>query len=230
MKKHILQGTKRDVRGTKVAALRREGRVPATVYGKRVASESLSVASADFAKVYGEAHETGLIDLTVDGSVRPVLIHSVQIDPVKSTVLHVEFHQVDLKEKVHANIPLVLVGESPAVAQKTGVILSLVSEIEVEALPTDLPEKLEADISGLSDIDQELTVANVPVPHGVTVLSDAELVIAKVAPMVSKEAEAQAAAEAAAAAAATPAEGEEAAAPAQAQEEQAQSDTKTESK
>lgn len=209
MKKHTLQGVKRDAAAGKVSQLRREGRVPATVYGKNVNSESFSVSLPDFVKVYGEAHETGLIELTVDGVVKPVLVHAVQVDPVKSTVLHVEFHQVDLKEKVHADVPLVLIGESPAVAQKTGVILSLVSELEVEALPTDLPEKLEADISGLSEIDQELTVANIPVPHGVTILSDAAIVIAKVAPMVSKEAEEQAAAEAAAVAA--PAEGEEAA-------------------
>lgn len=203
MKKHTLQGLKRDVTKSKPAILRREGLVPGTVYGKNVASESLSMKLADFVKVYGEAHETGLVELMVDGSMKPVLIHHVQKDPVKDSVLHVEFHQVDLKEKVHANIPLVLVGESPAVAQKTGVVLSLLSEVEVEALPTDLPEKLDVDVTSLSEVGQELKVSDIHIPGAVTVLTDGSVIVARVGELVSKAAEEQAAADAAVAEAAS---------------------------
>lgn len=212
MKKYTLQATARDVKKQKVSKLRRAGLIPATVYGKKIKSVSLSLPSSQFFKIYEEAHETGLVDLTTDGTVRPVLIHHVQKDPVKDSILHVELHQVDLKENVKAAVPLHLVGEAPAVAQKVGVILTLVSEVEVEALPTDLPEKLELEVSRLAAVDQELKVADLKAPSGVTILTDGSLVVAKVGALVSKEAEAQAAAEAAAAAAAAaeaaPAEGE----------------------
>lgn len=209
MKKHTLKAEKRDIKASKPSVLRRDGKVPATVYGKTIKSESLSVKLSDFTKVYGEAKETGLIELGVDASVRPVLVHHVQRDPVKDVILHVEFHQVDLKEKVHANIPLVLVGEAPAVAQKLGVVLSLLSEVEVEALPTDLPEKLDVDVSHLAAVDEELKVSDIQVPQAVTLLTDGTVVVVKIGELVSKAAEEQAAAEAAATAeAAAPVEGE----------------------
>lgn len=208
MKKHSLNANKRDIKASKPAVLRREGSVPATVYGKKVESVSLSMKLSDFIPVYDEAKETGLIELHVGGSVHPVLIHHVQRDPVKDIILHVEFHQVDLKEKVHANIPLVFVGEAPAVEQKLGVVLSLLSEVEVEALPTDLPEKLDVDISHLSAVDEELKVSDIQIPSSVTLLTDGTVVVAKIGELVSKAAEEQAAADAAASAeAAAPQEG-----------------------
>jgi len=205
MKKHTLHANKRDIKTSKPAVLRRQGNIPATVYGKKVVSESLSMKLSDFVKVYGEAKETGLVELHIDGSMKPVLIHTVQRDPVKETILHVEFHQVDLKEKVHANIPLVFVGEAPAVLQKIGAILNLLSEVEVEALPTDLPEKLDVDISKLSAVDEELKVSDIQIPQAVTLLTDGSVVVAKVGELVSKAAEEQAAADAAASAEAAPA-------------------------
>lgn len=212
MKKHTLQGSKRDVKKIKPDSLRREGLIPATVYGKKVTSESLSLKLSDFIKVYGEAHETGLVELVIDGGMKPVLIHHVQKDPVKDSILHVEFHQVDLKEKVHANVPLVVTGEAPAVAQKIGVVLSLLSEVEVEALPTDLPEKLDVDVSGLAEVGQELKVSDINVPSAVTILTDLAVIVVRVGELVSKAAEEQAAADAAVAEAAS-AEGAEAATP-----------------
>ncbi|HLD25347.1 MAG TPA: 50S ribosomal protein L25 [Patescibacteria group bacterium] len=212
MKKHSLLAKARDTKKQKAGKLRKDGYIPGTVYGKAIKSESISVASKDFAGVYAQAHETGLVELSVDGNIRPVLIHHVQKDPVSEAILHVEFHQVDLKQKVKAAIPVVFVGESPAVAQKLGVLLTVLSDVEVEALPAELPEKIEVDVSRLETVDQELKVSDLTVPSGVTLLTDGALVIAKVGALVSKEAEAQAAAEAAAAAAAeTPAEGTEAA-------------------
>lgn len=203
MKKHTLNVVKRDIKAIKAATLRREGSVPATVYGKKVESVSLSVKLSDFIHVYGEAKETGLIELHIGGSVHPVLIHHVQRNPVKDVILHVEFHQVDLKEKVRANIPLVLIGEAPAVSQKLGVVLSLLSEVEVEALPTDLPEKLDVDVSHLSAVDEELKVSDIQMPASVTLLTDSAVVVAKIGELVSKAAEEQAAADAAASAEAT---------------------------
>lgn len=209
MKKHTLKGESREIVGRKVKKLRDDGLLPVTVYGKKVDSQNLVVSASDFAKTYMETGETGLIELAVGSDLKPVLVHHVQRDPVRNTILHVEFHQVDLKEKVHANVPLVLVGEAPAVAQKVGVLLTLLSEIEVEALPTDLPEKIEVDVTSLAEVGQELKVSDLRAPSGVAVLSDAAISVVKVGELVSKEAEEQAAAEVAAAEeAAAPAEGE----------------------
>lgn len=210
MKAHILIGKKREILGRKVKQLRSVGEVPATIYGKKLESVSVTVPMADFKRVYKEAGETGLIELSVDASKHPVLIHTVQLDPVNEATLHVEFHEVDLKVKVKTNVPLAIIGESAAVSEHKGVILSLLNEVEVEALPTELPEKIDVDVTGLTDVGQEVKVSQLSVPSGVTILTDPELGVVKIAELVSKAAEAQAAAEAEAAAAAAteaPAEG-----------------------
>lgn len=209
MKKHTLKAQKREMTGRKVKKLRQAGSLPATVYGKKLVSENLIVSLSDFVKVFAAAGETGLIELVLDGKTKPVLIHHVQKHPVKETILHVEFYQVDLKEKVHAKVPVVLIGESSIVVQKIGVLLSLITEVEVEAFPTDLPEKIEVDVSVLTAVDQELKVSDLEIPSGVTVLSDGTVGVVKVGALVSRAAEEQAAAEAAAQAA-IPAEGEQA--------------------
>ncbi len=220
MKKYTLQAEKRTAVGRKVGKLRKAGAIPATVYGKKIKSVSLVVAADTFAKLYQEAGETGLVELTVGSVVVPVLIHSVQLHPVTRALLHVEFFQVDLKEKVKTRVPVVLSGEAAVIREKTGVLLSVLDEVEVEALPTDLPDRLTLDVAGLTAVNQELKVGDIPVPAGVTVLSDAGLTVVKISALVSKEAEAQAAEEAAAAAAAAPTEApaQEGAAPAPAGE------------
>jgi large subunit ribosomal protein L25 len=171
---------------------------------------------AGFEKLYKDAGETGLVELAVGKDLRPVLVHTLQKDPVSNQLLHIEFHQVDLKEKVHAKVPLELVGDAPAVVGKVGVLLTLIDEVEVEALPTDLPEKLTVDVSKLAEVNQEVNVGDLTVPSGVTVLTAKDQSVVRVGALISKEAEAEAAAEAAkaaaaaaeAAAAATPAAGE----------------------
>ncbi|MBU1326542.1 50S ribosomal protein L25 [Patescibacteria group bacterium] len=201
MKKHTLQAEKRSVFGRKVKNLRRSGTIPATVYGKKIKSEALQLDGKAFQKTYEEAGETGIVELKIGETMRPVLIHDVQKDPVSDDVLHIEFFQVDLKEKVHANVPLVLVGEAPAVSQKIGTLLAVLNEIEVEALPADLPDHIDVDVSSLSEVGQELKVSDLKPAGGVTALNDAGLTVVKVEPLVSKEAAEQTAAEAAAQAA-----------------------------
>lgn len=202
MKTHTLSAQKRELIGRKVKALRAKGQIPGTVYGKDVKSLSVAVSGDAFTKIYSQAGETGLVELSVGGEVRPVLIHTVQKDAVSGAALHVEFYQVNLKQKVKTNVPLELIGDAPAVIGKVGVLLTLVDEVEVEALPTDLPEKLMVDVTKLADIGQEVKVADISVPKGVTMLTAVDQSVVRVGALISKEAEAQAAAEAAAAAAA----------------------------
>jgi len=200
MKKYSLSATVRELVGRKVKNLRAKGEVPATVYGKDVKSVSVAVSRDAFIKVYTAAGETGLIELSVAGDIRPVLIHTVQKDAVKGELLHVEFYQVNLKQKVKTNVPLEFTGEAPAVTQKVGVLLTLIDEVEVEALPTDLPEKIMVDVTKLAAVDEEVKVGDIAVPSGVTILTAPDQSVVRVGSLVSKEAEAQAAADAAAAA------------------------------
>ncbi len=201
MKKHTLSATPRVLVGRKVKKLRAQGLVPATIYGKKSKSVSISVKIDDFNKIYKEAGESGLIELTLDKVIHPVLIHNLQVDPIAGNPLHVEFYQVDLKEKVHTKVPVEFTGEPAAVANKIGVLLTITDEVEVEALPTDLPEKFILDVAALAEIDSEFRVKDLKVPSGVTLVSDTEVTLVKIGALISKEAEKQAAEEAAAAAA-----------------------------
>jgi large subunit ribosomal protein L25 len=213
MKKISLQVQERLLLGRKVKQLRTARILPATIYGKKVPSMSVQVSQDDFAGAFKAAGETGLIELQVGGSVRPVLVKGIQVHPVSGFPLHVDFYQVDLKEKVSANVPLEVVGEAPAVAEKIGALLTLIDEIEVEALPTDLPENIEVDVSGLAKIGDVLQVKDLKLPSGVVALTDGTQEVVRIDELISKEAEEQAKEEQAAAAEAATPEGGEAKAP-----------------
>ncbi len=202
MDKHTLKANKRTVLGHKVKNLRKQGLLPANIYGKKVKSLTIEVVEKDFTSVFAKVGETGLVELTVGDEKKPVLVHNVAYNPVTGKPLHIDFFQVDLKEKVTAKVKLVTVGESPAVKDKVGVLLHILSEVEVEALPSDLPENIEVDISALSALDETLKVSDLKVSDKIKILTNPVSEIIKVAPLVSKEAEKMAAEVAAAAAAA----------------------------
>ena len=199
----------RNVTGKKVKKLRQAGKLPVTVYGKDVKSESLTVDTKEFLKVYDQAGETGLVDLKYGKESKPTLITDVQIHALSRLPLHVQFHAVKLTEKIKANVPLELIGESPKVVSGEGLLLQTLNEVEVEALPTDLPEKITLDVTALTEIGQQITVAELPKISGVEILTDHTEVVVKLDAAISEEAkkEAEAATAKAAEAAATPTEG-----------------------
>jgi large subunit ribosomal protein L25 len=219
-KREKLTAQKRELTGHKVKKLRREGILPANLFGKKIKSQSLQVNLKEFLKVFEKTGETGLIDLVIDDKeTRSVLVGNVQIEPVSDQLLHVDFHQVNLEEKVTVAVPIHLVGEAPAVVQDEGVLVQPLAEVEVEALPTDLPDHLEADISSLDKIDAAVRVADLKVPKGVVVKTVQEEVVAIINPKAKEEEVAPAAEEAVVAEgekgaeeAPAPAEGEEKAA------------------
>src|SRR6266498_138397 len=135
MKHPQLKSEVRTVLGKKIKKLRREGLLPANVYGKGLQSTAIQVKVSDFEKVYKEVGETGLINLEFDGKTKPVLIKSMQMNYDSHTPLHVDFYQVNLKEKVKATVPIILLGEPKAVTDKVGILLQTLSDVEVEALP-----------------------------------------------------------------------------------------------
>ena len=180
---------KRKVTGRKVRALRQQGILPANIYGKKEKSLVVQLEAKSFLPVFKEAGETSLIELKVadEKEARPVLIHNVQFHPVEETPLHVEFYQVDLKEKVTTKVPVELIGESPAIKDKIGILIQPLSEVEVEALPADLPEKIEVDISGLKAVDETVLVGSVKVSEGVKILTDEKEVLVKIEPPAKEE-------------------------------------------
>ncbi len=200
MKKHQLQAETRTITGRKVKKLRQSNLMPANIFGKHVKSQSVQVPMDKFLKTYQAAGETGLVDLQVGKDIKTILIQNVQTHPLTSKPLHADFYQVDLKEKIHAQVPVVLVGTAQAVEQKLGVMLSLLDKIEVEALPMDLPEKIEVSVVKLAKIGDEIKVGDLTLPSGVTALTGADVGIVRISSLVTKEAEELAKAEAAAAA------------------------------
>jgi len=207
-----LKAQEREILGKQVKKLRRDGFIPAHVFGKKIPTEHLSVKAHDFSRIFSQAGETGLIDLKIgDSKIRPVLVRDIQVDPVRGAILHIDFYQVNLTEKVKVSVPIRIVGEEPeAVQMGEAVVIQPLGEVEVEALPTELPDHLEVDISSLQQINDAISVSQMLVPVGVEVMTDLEAVVVKLDTAVSEEAqqlmEEQAAESAAAAEAAAPEE------------------------
>jgi len=179
MQKYILKADKRTVLGSKVKQLRRDGIVPANLFGKTIESQAIQVSSVEFNRVYKEAGETSLIWVKVEGEdkERPTLVTSVAFNPMTGDKMHVDFHQVNLKEKVTANVPVEIVGESELVNTNAAVLSQSLNEIEIEALPTDIPESITFDISSLKEIGDHLLVSDAKVSADVEIKTDPEQMV-----------------------------------------------------
>lgn len=207
MKKISLNVRTRSVIGHKARKLRLKNILPGNVYGKGIPSLAVEVDLPLFQKIYKEAGETHVLDFVIDDqSPRPILIHQVQIHPVSGKFLHVDFYQVDLKAKIKAKVPVEVVGTAEAVAQKLGVLLNILDEIEVESLPANLPEKITLNAAKLMKVGDAIKVKDIPKTEGINIITSAEAEIVKIGELVTKEAVAQEAEEAAAKAAQTTAE------------------------
>lgn len=188
MQKKELNADIRKITGRKIKNLRAQGLLPANVSGKKTKSEAIQVNLKEFKKVFDEAGETGLVELKIGSDTRPVLIHNIQRNPVSDEYIHADFLQVDLKEKVEAEVPVELTGESPAEKQSIGTVVQYLNEIKVEALPTDLPEKFVIDISVLSEVDQAVYIKDIKVDKSkVDVKDGPEEIVVKVEPPQKEE-------------------------------------------
>lgn len=182
-----LKALPRTVRGRKTNKQRKAGQIPAVIYGHGVKSEPLYVNAKDFAKVYTEAGESSLITLEVGGKNRNVLIHDVARDPLSENFLHVDFYQVRMDEKIKAEVPLNFIGESLAVKAEAGVLVKNMQEVEIEALPKDLPHHIDVDISVLETFEDHIFVKNINVPEGVKIIAEENEIVASVIPPRSEE-------------------------------------------
>ena len=183
-----LHADKREALGKKVKRLRREGMVPGNVYGLDMEPIPLTIEGREFIAVHQRAGSTGVIDLAVNGADSlPVLVQEVQHDPPTSRVLHVSFVQVDLTKPVSAMVPVFLIGEAPAV-ELGAIIIQHINEVSVSALPDDIPEHFEVDVSVLADIDYSQLVSDLNAPDGVTIQADPDdLVVRAERPRVIEE-------------------------------------------
>jgi large subunit ribosomal protein L25 len=169
-------------------ALRAAGQIPAVVYGHGAPAQAVLANDRELEKLYAHAGGNQIVGLKIDDArQKNALIHDVQLDSRTGKLIHVDFYLVRMDEKLKTEVPLHFTGESTAVYQQEGTLLRPLETVEVEALPGDLPESFEVDISILDDFDKSITVADLKVPAGVDVLTPAEEVIAKVEPPRSDE-------------------------------------------
>jgi large subunit ribosomal protein L25 len=178
-----LTAQRREIRGKHVARLRRDGLLPAVVYGHGHDSEAIQVNAREFDSLRRHAGRNALVDLKLDGSrATPVIVHEIQTHPVTRSTLHVDFFVVRMTEELTVDVPVVTVGESHAAEQMGGTLLHLLSSVTVRALPDNIPQGLELDVTPLTDFDAMLYVRDLRVPAGVTLVTDGDEPIARVQP------------------------------------------------
>lgn len=170
----------RKIVGKKVSKLRKEGMVPANIYGVDFKSTSISLPVKEFIKVYRNARETGIVYTKLDNKELPVLIKNVQKHPVTEAILHVDLRKIDLTKKIQTEVPVKTVGTSEAVIQKAGVLLTQSESLLVEALPKDIPHQIEIDISNIKEIGQEIKVADLPKSTSYEIKTPAQKVVISV--------------------------------------------------
>jgi large subunit ribosomal protein L25 len=187
-----LKAEARDGHGHSAKELRRQGLVPGVVYGRGIETEQVQIDAKSLQRVLSIAGTHQLISLQI-GQSRPrlTLAREIQRDPVKRHYLHVDFYAVKMDEKVRAEIPIVLKGEAPAVEELDGIVTHGLDELEIECLPSDLVNSIEVDISGLANLNDTITVADLKVPETITVLSDPDSMVVKIeAPRTAESLEA----------------------------------------
>ena len=176
-----LKATLRETTGH-TSRLRAEGKVPGIVYGHHAKPVAIVLDGHEFRRVLAKAGRTHLIDLTLDGGTTPhkVLVKEVQHHPRRQGPIHVDLYQVSMKEKLHVEVPVHLVGESPIVKRGDADLLQIISSLNVECLPGDIPEAFEVDISALEEIDAGIRIEDLTIPEGVTLLTEKDELIVKI--------------------------------------------------
>lgn len=183
-----IKADKRDL-GLKLGVLRKAGKIPAVFYGAGKDTTSISIPNIEFKKIWRDAGESSAIKIsTLDGDVN-ALIHEVQVDPVTSEPIHVDFLAIDMTKKIKVNVPLVFAGISNAVKNGIGNLVKVLHEIEIEALPKDLPHSLAVDISPLETLENQIFVSDIKLPTGVIAITSGADVVASIILQVEEKEE-----------------------------------------
>jgi len=178
MEKVVLKATKREVLGKQVGALRRAGKLPAVLYGHRIESTPIMLDAHETSLTLSHLTLSSLVTINLDGQEYTTLVRDRQRDPIKNRLVHLDFQALSLTEKIRAKVGIELTGEAPAVKDFGAIMVHGLTEIEVESLPQDLPERLAVDISALAEPGASIHVRDVVLPGKVEILTDPNVVIA----------------------------------------------------
>ncbi len=173
-----LQAEKRTVFGKKLDSFRKNGQLPAILYGPKEEAEAIFISLKDFKKAWHEGGESTVIQLKIGNSQKNVLIQDVALDPKKDEPVHVDFYVVQMDKPIEAAVPLVFDGVSPAVKDLGGILVKVVHEVQVEALPKNLPHELSVDISKLANLGDKILLKDIILPVGTELKADPEETIA----------------------------------------------------
>ncbi len=182
-----LSAQTRTLHGKQNKKLRLDGLIPAVIYGQAQDNIMLSVDAKSFRRIFADAGQSTIVELTVDKDKQNVLIHEIENHPVTGEITHIDFLRINMNQTIRTEVPLHFVGESPAVYQEEGTLIKNTEEVEVETLPAHLPQHIEVDISSLDDFEKTIHISDIVAPEGVTILSDPEELVAKVDPPRSEE-------------------------------------------
>ena len=184
----VIKADKRDL-DIKLETLRKFGKIPAVFYGAGKNATSVSIGNIEFKKVWREAGESSAVKIsTLSGDI-DVLIHEVQVDPVTDEPIHVDFLAIYMKKKIRVKVPLVFEGISNAVKSGIGNLVKVLHEIEIEALPSDLPHNLVVNISSLESIENQIFVSDIKLPTGIIVITNGNDVVASIVAQVEEKEE-----------------------------------------
>ena len=175
-----LTAKKRDILGKKVNSLREAGELPAVVYGDKKETLAVTLNQAEFQKVLTQAGESTIVSLTVDGQSQDILIHEVQVDPLSGAPIHVDFYIISQDKELEVAIPLIFKGVSLAVKDLGGSLVKVLHELEIRALPKNLPHDITVDISSLTALDSQILIKDLKLPAGVESVLDVEEVVAAI--------------------------------------------------
>ncbi len=188
---YALAAAKREVVGKKSRRLRREGKIPAVLYGFGVDSTNLQLDAKEFETIYRNAGRTALVDVSVDeGLPVRVFVQDVQRHPISLALYHVDFHAVNLRQEITTDVPIVLTGEAPAVHNNEGVLLRGLETVSVTALPTELPHQIDVSIESLEVLDDTIHVSDLPASDDYQIVTDpAEMLVRITAQQLEPEPE-----------------------------------------
>lgn len=189
MTEPVLNAEERTLRGSHLKALRREGILPAVVYGAGIESTAIELDQHEASKILATVGGSTLVTLNIGKEKHRVLVREIQRDVIRLDILHVDFLKVAMDVKIRTMVPVELVGEAPVVYELGGLLVTGLNEIEVEALPSDLPERVTVDISSLVSMDDSITVADLVFGEGVEVLTSPDELIASAVYQVEEEIE-----------------------------------------
>ena len=184
----VIKAKKRN-EGVNLNTLRKTGEMPAVFYGAGKTSTSISLSIIEFKKIWREAGESSTVKISLDDNNIDALIHEVQVHPVTEEPIHVDFLVVDMNKKIRVKVPLEFIGISNAVKNGLGNLVKVLYEVEVEALPKDLPHNLEVDISKLETVENQIFVSDIKLPTGVAIIVNEREIVASIVLQVEEKEE-----------------------------------------